>query len=480
MWIAEQWQDYELLDCGGGEKLERWGEQYLVRPDPQAIWDSPRKNPAWKRANARYLRSQSGGGHWEKKTLPESWKIRYRDLTFQVKPMNFKHTGLFPEQAVNWDFAMEKIRNAGRPIRVLNLFAYTGGATVACAKAGASVCHVDAAKGMVAWARENARLSGLGEAPIRWIVDDCGKFVEREIRRGKTYDAIIMDPPSYGRGPGGEVWKLEDNLYDFVKLCAGVLSERPLFVLINSYTTGLAPSVLGYLLHLLVGAKYGGKCTWDELGLPVTETGLALPCGAASEAVGRTAAYLLTLAAGAVPALALFGCLSPRRRRHLAAAGLASPVVREAGMALFWMFCGGMALVTLTPRWVVQALADLLQGCGWNGEGNPFFAPGTVNLVPFRTLGDGYILAGNLIMFLPFGFFPALLWRGCTWKRALAAGLCVTGFIECWQLLVGRAFDIDDLWLNTLGAFCGFWSWCLLDRAAPGWTRRFRVRQIQD
>ena len=196
--------------------------------------------------------------------------------------------------------------------------------------------------------------------------------------------------------------------------------------------------------------------------------------------MGRTAAYLLTLAAGAVPALALFGCLSPRRRRHLAAAGLASPVVREAGMALFWMFCGGLALVTLTPRWVVQALADLLQGCGWNGEGNPFFAPGTVNLVPFRTLGDGYILAGNLIMFLPFGFFPALLWRGCTWKRALAAGLCVTGFIECWQLLVGRAFDIDDLWLNTLGAFCGFWIWCLLDRAAPGWTRRFRVRQIQD
>ena len=215
MWIAEQWQDYELLDCGGGEKLERWGEQYLVRPDPQAIWDSPRKNPAWKRANARYLRSQSGGGHWEKKTLPESWKIRYRDLTFQVKPMNFKHTGLFPEQAVNWDFAMEKIRNAGRPIRVLNLFAYTGGATVACARAGASVCHVDAAKGMVAWARENARLSGLGEAPIRWIVDDCGKFVEREIRRGKTYDAIIMDPPSYGRRgveAGGQPLRLRQAL----------------------------------------------------------------------------------------------------------------------------------------------------------------------------------------------------------------------------------------------------------------------------
>ena len=194
--------------------------------------------------------------------------------------MNFKHTGLFPEQAVNWDFVMDKIRNAGRPVRVLNLFAYTGGATVACAKAGAQVCHVDAAKGMVAWARENARLSGLEDAPIRWIIDDCGKFVEREIRRGKTYDAIIMDPPSYGRGPGGEVWKLEENLYPFVKLCAGVLSDRPLFVLINSYTTGLAPSVLGYLLHLLVAGKYGGRCAWDELGLPVTETGLALPCGA--------------------------------------------------------------------------------------------------------------------------------------------------------------------------------------------------------
>ena len=247
MWIADRWRDYELLDCGGGEKLERWGEQVLVRPDPQAIWASPRKNPAWRRAGGRYLRSQTGGGHWEKKALPESWKIRYRDLTFQVKPMNFKHTGLFPEQAVNWDFAMEKIKNAGRPISVLNLFAYTGGATVACAKAGASVCHVDAA---------------------------------REIRRGRRYDAIIMDPPSYGRGPGGEVWKLEDNLWDFVKLCAGVLSDRPLFVLINSYTTGLAPSVLGYLLHLLVGSKYGGTVTWDELGLPVTETGLALPCGA--------------------------------------------------------------------------------------------------------------------------------------------------------------------------------------------------------
>ena len=245
MWIADKWQDYELLDCGGGEKLERWDKQFLVRPDPQAIWETPHQNPAWKRANARYLRSQTGGGHWEKKALPESWKVHYGELTFQVKPMNFKHTGLFPEQAVNWDFVMDKIRNAGRPIRVLNLFAYTGGATVACAKAGASVCHVDAAKGMVAWARENAKLSGLEDAPIRWIIDDCAKFVEREIRRGKTYDAIIMDPPSYGRGPGGEVWKLEENLYPFVKLCAGVLSDKPLFVLINSYTTGLAPSVLG-------------------------------------------------------------------------------------------------------------------------------------------------------------------------------------------------------------------------------------------
>ena len=204
MWIADQWQDYELLDCGGGEKLERWDKQYLVRPDPQAIWETPRRLPEWKRANARYLRSQTGGGHWEKKALPESWQVHYKDLTFQIKPMNFKHTGLFPEQAVNWDFVMDKIRKADRPIRVLNLFAYTGGATVACAKAGAAVCHVDAAKGMVAWAKDNARLSGLSDAPIRWIVDDCAKFVEREIRRGKTYDAIIMDPPSYGRGPGGD------------------------------------------------------------------------------------------------------------------------------------------------------------------------------------------------------------------------------------------------------------------------------------
>lgn len=280
MWIADQWRDYELLDCGRGERLERWEKQYLVRPDPQAIWETPRKNPAWKRADARYLRSHSGGGHWEKNTLPQSWKITYENLTFQVKPMNFKHTGLFPEQSVNWDFAQEQIRSAGRPVSVLNLFAYTGAASVACAAAGASVCHVDAAKGMVQWARENAKASGLEAAPIRWIVDDCAKFVEREIRRGRRYDAIIMDPPSYGRGPTGEVWKLEDNLYPFVELCAGVLSDEPLFVIINSYTTGLAPSVLTYILEMVVSRKFGGRTASGEIGLPVSETGLVLPCGA--------------------------------------------------------------------------------------------------------------------------------------------------------------------------------------------------------
>ena len=280
MWIADRWKDYEVLDCSGGEKLERWGDFLLIRPDPQVIWETPRKHPGWREYNARYERSHTGGGQWNTKKLPEKWEIHYKELTFQVKPMNFKHTGIFPEQAANWDWAMDKIRHAGRPISVLNLFAYTGGATMACAAAGASVCHVDAAKGMVAWAKDNARLSGLSDAPIRWIVDDCAKFVEREIRRGKTYDAIIMDPPSYGRGPGGEVWKLEESLYPFVKLCAGVLSDKPLFVLINSYTTGLAPSVLGYLLHLLVAEKYGGTVSWDELGLPVSATGMALPCGA--------------------------------------------------------------------------------------------------------------------------------------------------------------------------------------------------------
>ena len=292
MWIADNWKDYEVLDTSSGEKLERWGDYILVRPDPQVIWKTPHDHKGWKQKNGHYHRSAKGGGEWEFFHLPDEWAIHYTlpfqkeacgktdPLTFHLKPFSFKHTGLFPEQAVNWDFVMDKIRKADRPIRVLNLFAYTGGATVACAKAGAAVCHVDAAKGMVAWAKDNARLSGLSDAPIRWIVDDCAKFVEREIRRGKTYDAIIMDPPSYGRGPGGEVWKLEESLYPFVKLCAGVLSDKPLFVLINSYTTGLAPSVLGYLLHLLVAEKYGGTVSWDELGLPVTATGMALPCGA--------------------------------------------------------------------------------------------------------------------------------------------------------------------------------------------------------
>ena len=280
MWLADRWKDYEVIDCSCGEKLERWSKYILLRPDPQVIWDTPKTNKNWKKLNGHYHRSKKGGGEWEFFDLPEQWTINYKELTFNLKPFSFKHTGLFPEQAANWDWFGEKIKNAGRPVKVLNLFAYTGGATVACAAAGAQVCHVDAAKGMVNWARENARVSGLSDAPVRWIIDDCAKFVEREIRRGKVYDAIIMDPPSYGRGPGGEVWKLEDNLFPFLKLCAQVLSDKPLFVIINSYTTGLAPSVLGYMLHLLVAEKYGGKVTWDELGLPVTETGLALPCGA--------------------------------------------------------------------------------------------------------------------------------------------------------------------------------------------------------
>ncbi len=280
MWISDKWEDYELLDCSHGQKLERWGEHIISRPEPQAIWHTPMKNTLWNKPSAKYSRSHTGGGHWEKCDVPESWQIRYRELTFNVKPMNFKHTGIFPEQACNWDFAMEKIRGANRPISVLNLFAYTGGATIACAKAGASVCHVDAAKGMVNWAKENARATKLEDAPIRWIVDDCGKFTEREIRRGKRYDAIIMDPPSYGRGPGGEVWKLEENLWDFVSLCAGVLSENPLFVLINSYTTGLSPSVLSYIADSILGVKYGGHSESEELGLPVTDSGLYLPCGA--------------------------------------------------------------------------------------------------------------------------------------------------------------------------------------------------------
>ncbi len=280
MWIADGWKDYELIDCGSGEKLERWGKYILVRPDPQAIWQTPRTDPRWNKANARYARSSTGGGQWAKKELPARWTARYKELTFNIKPMNFKHTGLFPEQAANWDFCGNLIRKAGRPISVLNLFAYTGGATVACAAAGASVCHVDAARGMVSWARENAQSSGLSDAPIRYIVDDCGKFAQREIRRGHTYDGIIMDPPSYGRGPSGEIWKLEENLWPFVELVAQLLSDNPLFFLINSYTTGLAPSVLTYILETLVTRKHGGHTESQELGLPVTNTGLALPCGA--------------------------------------------------------------------------------------------------------------------------------------------------------------------------------------------------------
>ena len=254
-------------------------------------WCAPTPRPSgggWKACHARYQRSSTGGGQWVKRQVPERWTLGYGPLTFNIKPMNFKHTGLFPEQAANWDFAMERIRSAGRPIQVLNLFAYTGGATVACAAAGAKVCHVDAAKGMVAWARENAASSGLGAAPIRWIVDDCGKFVEREIRRGRKYDAVIMDPPSYGRGPSGEIWKLEENLPAFLELVAQVLSDRPLFFLMNSYTTGLAPSVLTYLLETIVSRKYGGHTESQELGLPVSATGLVLPCGASGRWVCGT------------------------------------------------------------------------------------------------------------------------------------------------------------------------------------------------
>ena len=280
MWIADQWKDYEVIDCSKGEKLERWGQYTLVRPDPQVIWDTPKTERGWKHMNGHYHRSKKGGGEWEFFSLPEQWQIHYKELTFNLKPFSFKHTGLFPEQASNWDWAMAKIRAAGRPISVLNLFGYTGAATVACAKAGAQVCHVDAAKGMVAWGKENAAASGLADAPIRWIVDDCGKFVEREIRRGRRYDAIIMDPPSYGRGPGGEVWKLEQNLWPFVSLCAGVLSDDPLFVIINSYTTGLSASVLSYVTESIFTKKFGGRSDSQELGLPVTDSGLYLPCGA--------------------------------------------------------------------------------------------------------------------------------------------------------------------------------------------------------
>ena len=279
MWQADEWKDYEVLDTSRGEKLERWGNYVLVRPDPQVIWNTPKNDPLWRKYDARYCRSSTGGGAWSEHRLPGHWQVRYKELTFNVKPMNFKHTGVFPEQAANWDFIMRTIRAAKRPVNVLNLFAYTGGATLAAAAAGASVCHVDAAKGMVAWAKENAKSSGLEDRPIRWIVDDCAKFVEREIRRGRRYDAIIMDPPSYGRGPSGEIWKLEENLFPFVELCTGVLSDEPLFVIINSYTTGLAPSVLGYIMDTLITKKHGGGTECGELGLPVRDSGLVLPCG---------------------------------------------------------------------------------------------------------------------------------------------------------------------------------------------------------
>lgn len=281
MWIADGWKDYEVIDTSDGEKLERWGKYILLRPDPQVLWNTPKKNPAWKKLNAHYHRSKKGGGEWEFFDLPEQWSIHYRDLTFHLKPFSFKHTGLFPEQAVNWDWFSDLIKKAERPIKILNLFAYTGGATCAAAKAGAQVTHVDASKGMVTWAKENAQASGLSDAPIRWIVDDCVKFVEREIRRGNHYDAIIMDPPSYGRGPKGEIWKIEEKIHPFIALCGQLLSEKPLFFLVNSYTTGLAPAVLSYLISTEVVAKHGGYVESQEIGLPVSDNGLILPCGAA-------------------------------------------------------------------------------------------------------------------------------------------------------------------------------------------------------
>ena len=278
---AQNWNDYELIDATAGNRLERWDKAVLVRPDPQVVWKREPADPRWQQADGVYHRSAQGGGRWEmRRRLPEKWTIRWGELTLVVSPTGFKHTGVFPEQAVNWEWYQKKIAAAGRPIRVLNLFGYTGGATLACAAAGASVCHVDASKGIVAWARENAAASGLTDRPIRWIVDDCAKFVAREIRRGSFYDAIIMDPPSYGRGPGGEVWKLEDNIYDLMTLCEGVLSKDPLFVAVNSYTTGLSPAVMEYILKTGLVPMYGGRTWCDEIGLPVSATGGVVPCGA--------------------------------------------------------------------------------------------------------------------------------------------------------------------------------------------------------
>ena len=291
MWIADQWKDYEVIDTGDGEKLERWGKYILCRPDPQVIWSSDKKDPCWKKLNAHYHRSNRGGGEWEFFDLPDQWSISYRDLTFQLKPFSFKHTGLFPEQAVNWDWMIEKIKERkekapGLEIKVLNLFAYTGGATLAAASAGASVTHVDASKGMVQWAKENARSSHLEDAPIRWLVDDCVKFAEREIRRGNHYDAIILDPPSYGRGPKGEIWKIEESVYPFLQLLSNLLCDHPLFVLINSYTTGLQPAVLTYMLESAIASKYKGNVESAEIGLPVSSNGLVLPCGASGRYTG--------------------------------------------------------------------------------------------------------------------------------------------------------------------------------------------------
>ena len=278
--IANNWIDYKILDMANGEKLERWGNITLVRPDPQIIWKDKSFDEKWKKADATYHRSKTGGGAWEyKKRLPENWQIKYKNLTFNIKPMGFKHTGLFPEQAVNWDWMINKIQSVKKPIKVLNLFAYTGGATVACLSAGASVCHVDSSKGMVSWAKENVVSSGLGDANVRYIIDDVVKFVNREIRRGNTYDAIIMDPPSYGRGTNGEVWQFEDNIYDLVELCSKVLSDNPLFFLINSYTTGISEKVLENILNLKIKHNFDGKVTSGQVGLPMENSELVLPCG---------------------------------------------------------------------------------------------------------------------------------------------------------------------------------------------------------
>ena len=288
MLLANEWSDYALIDCANGEKLEKWGSFTLVRPDPQIIWPQKQHKAEWEKSDAHYHRSKSGGGSWEyNKKLPGAWQIKYKNLTFNVKPMGFKHTGIFPEQAVNWDFIDEKIKNANRDIKVLNLFAYTGGATVAAAKAGASVVHVDAAKGMVLWAKENAVSSGLADAPIRYIVDDVIKFVCREIRRGNKYDAIIMDPPTYGRGPNGEVWKFEDELYPLIEKCMSLLSDNPLFMIVNSYTSNVSSTVVKNVLELSAKAKFGGYVTNDEIAIPVKNSGICLPCGAATRWISK-------------------------------------------------------------------------------------------------------------------------------------------------------------------------------------------------